>query len=115
MKQIENRYLQSLRERGLFVSQPYIKGHVLEFGVKIGKPTSVPGNFIPEFETAYDDTKMNAPILTLFSTGDLWFTHVQEHIPNPGAGDFTNEWSSPEDAITDILDYFFGDPSRMKR
>ena len=115
MKPIDNLHLQKLRDNGLFVSEPYPQGHVLEFGVIVGKPTQVGGNFIPEFETAYDEIRMNAPMLTLFSTGKIWLTHVQEHIPDPGAGDFTNEWNSPEEAINDILDYYFGNPARMKR
>ncbi len=115
MKSIENYHLQILRNAGLFVSEPYPQGHVLEFGVIVGKPTQVAGNFIPEFETAYDDIKMNAPMLTLFSTGEIWLTHMQEHIPVPGAGDFTNEWNCAEEAVNDILDYYFGNPTRMKR
>jgi hypothetical protein len=34
-------------------------------------------------------------------------------IPLPREGDFVNEWDTPEQAVADILDYFFGDPTRM--
>lgn len=32
-----------------------------------------------------------------------------------GPTDFVDERTNPEDAINDILDFFFGDPTRMKR
>ncbi|MBZ0189091.1 MAG: hypothetical protein K8F91_22795, partial [Candidatus Obscuribacterales bacterium] len=42
-----------------------------------------------------------------------WIVRGQEHIPTPGPGDFENEWSTPEEAIKDILEFYFGDPGRM--
>lgn len=32
----------------------------------------------------------------------------------PGPGDFLNEWNSPEEAVQDILDFYFGNPDRME-
>jgi hypothetical protein len=37
-----------------------------------------------------------------------------DYIPDPGPGDFVNEWNSIDEALEDILDFFFGDPSRMQ-
>jgi hypothetical protein len=39
---------------------------------------------------------------------------VEESIPSPGPGDFLNRWPTAEEAIDDVLDYYFGDPSRME-
>jgi hypothetical protein len=33
--------------------------------------------------------------------------------PGPGPGDFTREFDTPDEAVSDILDYFFGDSERM--
>lgn len=47
------------------------------------------------------------------SDGKKWVVTVHDYIPGPGPGDFRNEWDTPEEAVTDILDFFFGDQTRM--
>jgi hypothetical protein len=34
--------------------------------------------------------------------------------PGPGPGDFTREFETLDEAISDILAYYFGDPVRME-
>lgn len=70
MKSIENHQQQTLQNAGLFTSKPYPQGHVLEFGVIVGKPTT---------------------------TG----------VPSPAQGDFTNEWSSEDEALAYFQKYYF--------
>lgn len=57
---------------------------------------------------------MDAPTVVLYSTGDTWVVLLHEHVPIMGVGDFENEWESPQQAVDDILDFYFGDPARMK-
>jgi len=43
-----------------------------------------------------------------------WFVLAEDYCPAPGPGDFVDEWTSPDEAVKDILDFYFGDPQRMK-
>ncbi|HEY9826474.1 MAG TPA: hypothetical protein V6D19_13595 [Stenomitos sp.] len=104
-------------ERGLVVSdKPFVAQHIaFPNGHVIGKPRSVPGNCIPGYECYWSDRKivLDAPTVFLHREGSEWVVTVHEHIPSPGPGDFVNRHATSEDAITDILDYFFGAPMRM--
>lgn len=118
---IEQAYLQRLRDSSLFVSEPYPEGHGWEHGVVIGKPIGTPGNSIPDYPTGYvfvgegeEPPNMDAPMVVLYRKGDQWIVRAQESVPKPGPADFQNVWTSPEDAIQDILDFYFGNPERMR-
>ena len=117
---IDDKYIERLREGGLFVAKPMPSTHVFPDGVLIGKPKSVPGNAIPDFSTGFvidiakdKEIEFDAPPVWLFGHCGVWVVQAQEYSPVPGPGDFQNEWSSPEEAVEDILDFYFGDPERM--
>jgi len=54
-------------------------------------------------------------MLKFIFTNDKWQVHLQECIPDLGEADFIDEWSTPEEAVKDILDFYFGDPARMEK
>lgn len=121
VRTIDQQYLQRLREAGLFISEPYPDGHGWGHGVRIGKPSTKPGNSIPGYDAAYitigdapEPPEMDAPMVVLYSTGVAWIVHSQECAPKLGPGDFQNVWPSPDEAVNDILDFYFGDPQRMQ-
>ncbi len=114
MVAIEKKYLQILEDSGLFVSKPYPEGHGWEHGVVVGKPTSIQGNYIEEYSTGYGDIDMNAPTLVFHANPDAWIVLAQNFVPTLGPGDFQNSWDTPDEAVEDILDFYFGDSSRMQ-
>lgn len=54
-------------------------------------------------------------MLKFLFSNDKWQVHLQEGIPNLEEADFIDEWSTPEEAVKDILDFYFGDPARMEK
>jgi hypothetical protein len=91
MAKIEEKYLQQLRDAGLFVSPPFAPTNAWPDGVWVGKPTSVGGNCIPDYRDGSivigDDRPlppdMDAPMVVLCF-------------------------------YEDILSFYFGDPQRME-
>lgn len=119
MPQIEEKYLQQLREAGLHISQPIA---AWGYGNWVCKPISTPGNSIPGYEGGYitigDEPAcpdIDAPVIVFYIRNGRWIVRSQEHIPTPGPGDFENEWLTPKEAIKDILDFYFGNPERMEK
>jgi hypothetical protein len=113
---IPERYLDKLRAAGLLISKLFVPNHRwFPGGVIVSKPTSVAGHSLPGYEARWGITEitLNAPSLWFHCDGDKWFVTSHDYIPGPGLGDFVNEWSSPEEAVADILDFFFGNPARM--
>ncbi|MBZ0186266.1 MAG: hypothetical protein K8F91_08470, partial [Candidatus Obscuribacterales bacterium] len=123
MAKLDELYLQKLRDAGLFVSSPYSPTHGWPDGVRVGKPTTTRGNSIPGYKAGYivigpdadEPPEMDAPMVVLYSVDNKWIVHSQECVPKLGPGDFVNVWSTPEEAISDILDFFLGDPERMEK
>lgn len=113
MKRIDDKYLNQLRSQGLRVSKPFNEGHKFEFGVKIGKPETTKGNHIHNYSYGFGDTSVDAPVLCLFYSDNEWIVLLQDGVPNNEPGDFLNRWQTLEQAIEDILDYFFYNPERM--
>jgi hypothetical protein len=64
-------------------------------------------------EVEQDKIRCDAPSAHLYPKEDKWIFEVWEFIPGPGPGDFREEFASITDAIPVILDYYFGDPSKM--
>lgn len=114
MKSLQKKSIEKLLKSGLFVSDPFPAGHYWEDGVIVGKPTATKGNFIPEFKFGYEEIDMDAPDVVLFSDGNIWYMVAQEGVPGSAEGDFTNKWASEDEAVEDILEYYFGSPARMK-
>ncbi len=116
MAAIPKRHLDQLRAAGLLVSEPLAPdSDLFPDGVIVGKPASTPGHSLPEFEMWWglDGPVLNAPGLFLHSDNGRWFVTSHDHIPGPGPGDFVNEWATPEQAVADVLDFYFGSPARM--
>lgn len=107
-------HLKRLLDRGLLTSEPFPKNHGWEDGVRIGKPTEIDGNFIPEHSYKFMRVETNAPTVVLYARDNDWIVFAQDFNPTKGPGDFQNVWSSLEEAIDDILDFYFGDPARMQ-
>jgi hypothetical protein len=58
---------------------------------------------------------IDAPMLKFLFANDTWQVHGQDCAGGMGPADFIDEWSTPEEAVQDILDFYFGDPTRMAR
>ncbi len=116
MAAIPESYLDALRAAGLLVSDPYVPTHVASpDGVLVCKPASAAGHSLPNYELYWEPegVLIDAPGLRLHSDGERWFVRCHEYVPGPGPGDFRNEWGTPEEAVADVLDFYFGSPVRM--
>lgn len=114
MAVIDSKYLEQLRDAGLIIRQPYPEGHSIEHGVIMNKPSTVAGNTVENLSIDFLGVVVNAPSTFFYSDGKIWVVAVMDKVPGPGPGDFQNRWDSPEEAVADILDYYFGDPKRMQ-
>lgn len=118
MAQIPENCIQKLRSSGLFVSKPWPSTHVWPDNVLVGKPVEVSGNSIPGYTTGFQSkdgrVEFDAPPVRLWFDGEVWLVLAEEYCPGPGPGDFLDEWNTPEEAVQDILDFYFGDPQRMQ-
>lgn len=115
MAVIHEKYLNELRAAGLLISEPFVSYHrAYPDGVKVGKPISVPGNSTGVTCGWGDRTGIyvDVAVLTLHCNGSKWFVESWDFHPGPGPGDFVNEWGTPEEAVSDILDFYFGSPAR---
>jgi hypothetical protein len=113
---IPEQYLDQLRAAGLLLSEPFVPNHVaFPDGVIVAKPASIAGHSLPGYKAGWGMTEitLNAPGLWFHCDGGKWVVTSHDYIPGPGPGDFVNEWSSPEEAVADILDFYFGSPARM--
>jgi len=79
----------------------------------------IPGNrrqdceFLMTTESQVDKVLCHFPGSRLYPRANKWIFEVWEFIPGPGPGDFQEEFTSIGDAIPVILDYYFGNPSKM--
>jgi hypothetical protein len=107
------KFIIKLKNKGLLVGKnsigPYVGGYT------ICKPTRVPGNSRKNWASYFgeDDIPCNAPGSSLYPQDGKWIFEVWECIPGPGPGDFQDEFDVLEDAVESVLDYYFGNPSRM--
>jgi hypothetical protein len=111
--------IQKLKDRGLFVSNPKSSTHSYPDGVMISKPNSISGNTLPGYTSAFYDVNdvtitFDAPYLWLFGNDGVWMVLSKDFTPGPGPGDFIDEWNSLDEAVQDIIDFYFGDPKRME-
>jgi hypothetical protein len=117
--EIASQHIEKLRAHKLFVSDPHHNSGVFPNGVLAGKPVDVPGNYIPDYKTHYalDLTKnlylhFDAPLLWFYGNHGTWTVAPGEALGLPS--DLQNHWKTPEEAVDDILAFFFGDPQRMQ-
>lgn len=119
MAKIPQNHIHQLRSAGLFVSEPWASTHIWPDHVMVGKPIDVKGNSIAGYETSIglgdQRIDLDAPPIRFFSDDGKWFVLAEEYCPGPGPGDFLDEWRTPEEAVDDILDFYFGDPRRMQK
>ncbi len=112
MPNIDETYLQQLRDMKLYVSKPFAPGRAFEYSVWIAKPTSVSGNRIDGYDSLCASIPIDAPAVMLQPTDEGWVVLNQEHSIQ-GPGDFRNIWKTQQEAVEDILDFYFGNPERM--
>ncbi len=116
MAVLAQEHLDRLRNAGLLISSPYSPTHAaFPDGVAVGKPTTVPGNSIENYRLGwgFDGTMLDAPLLWVHPYEGKWYVVVAEYAPGPGPGDFVDVWRTEQEAVDDILDFFFGNPARM--
>lgn len=115
MAVISEYHLNQLRAAGLLISEPFVPDHVaFPDGVIVAKPATVPGHSLPGYEAHWENVVLDSPGLWFHSDGDTWYVTSHDYIPGPGPGDFVNEWKIPEEAVADIIDFYFGSPARME-
>jgi hypothetical protein len=120
MKSIDEKYIDQLQSAGLHVSHPI---PAFGDGVWICKPTTTPGHNVPGLEGGYTTLEgegpgcpdIDAPMLAFFYHHDKWIVSGQDCAGGMGPADFVDEWDTPEEAVKDILDFYFGDPKRMQK
>ena len=112
---IPETYLDELRLAGLLVSDPWEDDHpFMPSCVGVAKPVHVAGNRQPSRATRWGmGDIVDTPTLNFFYSDGNWHVVCHEYKPGPGPGDFHDQWSTGEEAIRDILDFFFGEPARM--
>lgn len=118
MKPIDPKYIERLRSSGLFVSPPL---DTFSGGAWVVKPSTTKGHHIPEFSSGYialDDEPVppdtDAPMIAFYEQGGKWVVNGKRTTGKDLApGDFINEWKTPDEAVEDILDFYFGDSARM--
>jgi hypothetical protein len=118
MTTLPEQQIDRLRAAGLVVSEPFSSEHqAYPNGLLVAKPVSVSGNSIPGYDSSFgfepNVVAVDAPVVKIFANNDKWFVESYDCVPAPGPGDFLDEWNTLEEAIADILDLYFGDPSRM--
>lgn len=119
MSEIESKYLDRLRGAGLHVSRPV---PAFREGVLIGKPESTSGHSIEGLKPSYIELEatslppaMDAPMLKFYvDVEGNWMVCGDDYAGKKGPGDFINIWKTADEAIDDILDFYFGNPERMK-
>jgi hypothetical protein len=120
MTVIRKSTIDKLRDAGLFVSEPLPTNSPFPDGVVIAKPITTPGNSIPDYTSSYgmeneqEEVPVNTPFIHFYCHNGKSIVYSVDYIPGPGPGDFVNEWNSTDEALNDIMDFFFGDPSRMQ-
>lgn len=113
MAVIDEEHLHRLQSSGLHVSKVFPVGHPWAGGVRVAKPKSVGGNKIENYSTKCDGLELNAPPMVFCPDGDKYDVFTEECVPQ-GPCDIDNKWLTAEEAVDDILDFFFGNPQRMK-
>lgn len=117
MQPIGEKYIDQLKKRGLLPAGPFSPSHTLAHAYWIHKPKATPGNTTPSlvhyFETGSETIPLDAPSLLLLPKEDKWVVWMQEGVPTMRPGDFRHCWDTEQEAIDDILDFYFGNPERM--
>src|SRR5262245_19062445 len=116
MAQISEDVISKLRDAGLLVDRFFGPDHIaFPDGVIVAKPISVEGNDVPGFDCQFGESEVRVgPALFFHRDGMKWIVTSHDFVPGPGPGDFVNTWDTTEEAVADILGFYFGDPVRME-
>lgn len=121
---IPQEYLSQLYDLGLWL---FAAPHCYNYGVRIYKPITAGGNGAPDYapagvvnllEEAGEETlspKSDAPALFFFQDPNdgVWIVYGVEGAGGLLPADFITQWKTAEEAIADIKDFYFGDPTRV--
>jgi hypothetical protein len=102
---VPENYLEQLRAAGLIIQGPFPAGHrAFPDGVMMSR----------EQETVHGNLAgLKSPVVWLHTKDERWYVNSLEYVPGPGPGDFGHEFATAEEAVADILDFFFGNPARI--
>ena len=106
---------QRLTDRGLLL-RPYSPEHSMSNWIMVLKPVGLPGNYDPsECRMNFGDYEIEAPEVYIYFAPAIgkWVSRMMHYGGGSGSRDFEYEWKTDQEAVDDILDYFFGDPERM--
>lgn len=120
---IPQEYLDQLTKLGLWHSSPM---GCFAGGCWIAKPVTTDGNSIPNYEGGFvslgsDESEKDLAIqsdATMLSlspdkTDGKWIVRGVEGCGGMLPTDFINAWDTLDEAILDIRDFYFGDPTRI--
>lgn len=114
MGHIDQKYLQKLQNSGLYICEPFCEGHGWEHGVCVVKLSGTAGNYIPNYLSRVEEIEVDTPSVVFYNRKNSWIVLAQDHAPTFGPGDFENKWDTADEAVQDIIDFYFGDPKRMQ-
>lgn len=88
---------------------PYPEGYM------VANPKTAHGNTRKGQEDYFseDEILCDAPPVFLYPYEGAWMVKVHEWVPGPGVGDFKISFVQLSEAISSVIDYYFGDPVRM--
>lgn len=112
----QNKLVQETVDLGLLLNR--LNNGPFRHGFIVCKPDTTVGNTRPGSKHLFGDidgsTQTDAPVSWLFPDPDgTWNFLVHCYTPGPGPGDFNNNHPTLKEAIADMRDYYFGDPTRM--
>jgi hypothetical protein len=86
-------------------------------GWSIGKPAAIQGNTRKNYESYFysgdDEVLCDAPSATIFPRDFCWIFQIWECVPQMGFGDFELQFESIDLAVNAVLEYYFGNPTKM--
>ncbi len=116
LSQKQEKLVREIIDLGLYLARqesgPFRHGYI------VCKPDTTKGNTRPGYKCGFGDiedtTQTDAPVSWIYPDPDgTWNFQVSMYVPGPGPGDFLNNHPSLQEAITDLRDYYFGNPARM--
>lgn len=116
LSQKQEKLIRETIDLGLYLARqesgPFRHGYI------VCKPDTTKGNTRPGYKCGVGDredtTQTDAPVGWIYPDPDgTWNFQFSMYVPGPGPGDFLNNHPSLQEAITDLRDYYFGNPAGM--
>ncbi len=112
--------VKKLKSAGLFINA-LGTNKPCENGYTIAKPKQARGNTRKNWEVLiavkgglkWNKVRCDTPISYLYPKNNKWIFRVGEFTSAVEPGDFEEEFASINDAVPAVLDYYFGNPSKM--